>query len=190
MRRVFGGVGARDPDVGPTAKVDPAHLADVERGDVVDVAVHDPLEPVAHAEHIDRLQPGPDRGRPDHTIDPRRRAAADQDRQCPPLGHRRATRVTRTGRAACATPGRRSPRRRCRSTTPRPCPGAPPARSTLASWSRPRATRVSLPGSPGHASPDPPGPPRTTAPPPGVAAPARPGRTPACPLARPAFSGH
>ncbi len=129
-RRVLGGVGARDPDVRPAAKVDPAHLADVEGGHVIDVALHDPLEAVAHPEHIDSLQPCPDGGRADDAVDPRCRPAAHQDRQCPPLGHRRVPPVTRTGRAACATRGPGPPLPRSRSTTRRPCRGAPPARST------------------------------------------------------------
>src|SRR5437764_472092 len=57
--------------------------------DVVDVALHDPLEPVAHAEHVDGLEPCPDSGRPDDAVDARRRPATDQDRQCSTLGHRR-----------------------------------------------------------------------------------------------------
>src|SRR2546425_7095298 len=42
-------VGARDADVGSAAKVDAAHLADVERGHVVDVALRS-------EEHTSELQ--------------------------------------------------------------------------------------------------------------------------------------
>src|SRR5207247_8894444 len=88
MHRILRGIGARDADVGAAAEVNPAHLADVERGHMVDVTLHDPLEPVADAEHVDRFQPCPDRGGTDDTVDPRRRPAPDQDRQSLPLGHR------------------------------------------------------------------------------------------------------
>src|SRR2546422_107567 len=77
-----------DADVETAAKVDAAHLADVERGHVLDVALHDPLEPVAHPENVDGLEPRPDGGRPDDAVDSRRRPAADQDRQRSALGHR------------------------------------------------------------------------------------------------------
>src|SRR5207253_11235469 len=88
MTRILGGVRTRDADVGPAAKVDPAHFADVERRHVVDVALHDPLEPVPHPEHIHGLEPRPDRGGPDDAVDPRRGPAPDQDRQRLPLRHR------------------------------------------------------------------------------------------------------
>src|SRR6266513_1395249 len=113
MRRVLGGVGARDPDVGPAAKMDPAHLADVERGHVVDVALHDPLEPVAHPEHVDRLQPCSDDGRTNNTVDARRWPAPHQDGERFPLGHRLATGLLRTPRAACATPAPLPAPQRC-----------------------------------------------------------------------------
>ena len=39
--------------------------------DVIDVALHDPLEAVANAEHVDPVEPGPNRRRPDHAVDAR-----------------------------------------------------------------------------------------------------------------------
>ena len=53
----------------------------VERHHVVDVALHDPLEAVADAEHLDALEDGADGGRADDAVDAGRRAAADEDRQ-------------------------------------------------------------------------------------------------------------
>ena len=38
------------------AEVDAAHAVDGEREDVVDVALHDPLEPVLDPEHLDALE--------------------------------------------------------------------------------------------------------------------------------------
>src|SRR5439155_24457753 len=88
MHRVLRGVGARDADVGAAAKVDPAHLADVERGHVLDVALHDPLEPVAHPEHVDGLEPCPDGGGTDDAVDSGRGPTAHQEREGSTLSHR------------------------------------------------------------------------------------------------------
>ena len=51
--RVLGRVGARDAEVRAAAEVDAADVVDVERRHVVDVALHEPLEAVADAEHLD-----------------------------------------------------------------------------------------------------------------------------------------
>ena len=74
-------VGARDPDVRSAAKVNAAHRLDRQRDDVIDVASHDPLEPVANAEHVDPFEPGPNGRRPDHAVDAGRRSAADENGQ-------------------------------------------------------------------------------------------------------------
>ena len=54
--RVGGRVGARDADVRAAAEVDAADGVDRERRDVLDVALHDPLEAVADAEHLDAFE--------------------------------------------------------------------------------------------------------------------------------------
>ena len=80
MLRVLGGVGARDADVRAAAEVDAADAFDRERDDVLDVALHDPLEAVADADDLDAFEPRADRRRADHAVDARGRPAADENR--------------------------------------------------------------------------------------------------------------
>ena len=54
--RVLRRVGARDAEVRAAAEVDAADRVDGERHDVIDVALHDPLEAVANAEHLDAFE--------------------------------------------------------------------------------------------------------------------------------------
>ena len=63
QRRALRRVGAGDADVRTAAKVNAADPFDRERGDVLDVPLHDPFESVAQADDLDSLQPGPDRRR-------------------------------------------------------------------------------------------------------------------------------
>jgi hypothetical protein len=79
--RVGVGIGARDADVRSAAEVDPAHCFDRERHDVIDVALHDPLEAVADAEDVDALEPGPNRRRADDAVDAWGRPAPDENGQ-------------------------------------------------------------------------------------------------------------
>ena len=79
--RVGRRIGARDADVRAAAEVNAADRFDGERHDVIDVALHDPLEPVADAEDVDAFEPGADGGRADDAVDAGRRAAADENRQ-------------------------------------------------------------------------------------------------------------
>ena len=58
VARIGGRVGARDADVRPAAEVDAADGVDGQRHDVVDVALHDPLEAVADARRRRRLRAG------------------------------------------------------------------------------------------------------------------------------------
>ena len=81
-------VGARDADVRAAAEVDAADVVDRERRHVVDVALHDPLEAVADAEHVDAFELRADRRRPDDAVDAGRGTAADEDRQLLLLSHR------------------------------------------------------------------------------------------------------
>ena len=59
--------------------MDAADGVDRERDDVVDVALHEPLEAVADADDVDAFEPGADRRRADDAVDAGRRAAADED---------------------------------------------------------------------------------------------------------------
>ncbi len=52
---------------------------DGERRDVVDVALHDPLEAVADADDVDAFELGADGGRADDAVDAGGRTAADED---------------------------------------------------------------------------------------------------------------
>ena len=61
------------------AKVDPADGLDRERGNVLDVPLHQPLEPVADADDVEAFEPGADGRRGDDTIDPGGRSTADED---------------------------------------------------------------------------------------------------------------
>jgi hypothetical protein len=54
-------------------------LVDGQRGDVIDVALHDPLEPVADADDVDAFDPGADGGRADDAVDAGRGTAPDED---------------------------------------------------------------------------------------------------------------
>ena len=69
------------------AEVDAAHLVDRQRAHVVDVALHDPLEAVADAEHLDPLEQAADRGRADDAVDAGGGPAPDQDRQSLLMAH-------------------------------------------------------------------------------------------------------
>ena len=70
---------ARDAEVRAAAEMDPADGVDGQRHDVVDVALHDPLEAVADADDVDALEPGADGRRADDAVDAGGRAAADQN---------------------------------------------------------------------------------------------------------------
>jgi hypothetical protein len=59
--------------------VDAAHLADGQRADVVDVALHDPVEAVVDADDVEAGQDGADRRRADDRVDARRGAAAHEN---------------------------------------------------------------------------------------------------------------
>ena len=67
--RVGRRVGARDADVRAAAEVDAADGLDGQRRDVVDVALHDPLEAVADADDVDAFELGADRRRADDAVD-------------------------------------------------------------------------------------------------------------------------
>ena len=79
--RIRGGIGARDAEVRAAAEVNAADGLDRQRDDVIDVALHDPLEPVADADDVDALEPGADRRRADDAVDAGRRSAADENGQ-------------------------------------------------------------------------------------------------------------
>jgi hypothetical protein len=74
---VHGRVGTGDADVRAAPEVDAADGLDGERGHVVDVAVHDPLEAVADPDDFHVLQARPDGGRADHAVDAGSRSAPD-----------------------------------------------------------------------------------------------------------------
>jgi hypothetical protein len=80
-------VRARDADEGPAAEVNPAHLVDAERHDVLGVATHDPLEPFANAEDVDVCELAADGGRADDAIDAWGGASADENGQSFRFGH-------------------------------------------------------------------------------------------------------
>src|SRR5207302_1835861 len=66
---VGGGVGAGDPDLRTAAEVDPAHVLDGQGGDVLDVALHDPLEAVADAQDGHAVERATDGGGADDAVD-------------------------------------------------------------------------------------------------------------------------
>ena len=116
------GLAREVPSMRPAAKMDAAHVVDVERcGTSARVALHQPLEAILDAEHVDATQDGANRGRADHAVDARRRAAGDPWRWCSAT-----TRCFRS--AACTTPRwrkDRAPHRRrhadrARRARPRP----------------------------------------------------------------------
>ena len=77
--RVGGGVRARDAEVRPAAEMDAADRVDGQRHHVIDITAHDPLEPIADAEHLDIFDPRADRRRADDAVDAGGRAAPDED---------------------------------------------------------------------------------------------------------------
>ena len=72
---------SRDADMRPALKMDTAQTFDRQRDDVADVALHDPFEAVAQAEHFDAVEPRADRGRGDDAVQTRRRSAAAENCQ-------------------------------------------------------------------------------------------------------------
>jgi hypothetical protein len=82
----------------------------VRGGDVVHVALHQPLEAVADAEHLDALEHSADGGGADHAVDAGGGAAAHQDGHLLRVMHgstfrspyRAVVRVTRSGPAGLA----------------------------------------------------------------------------------------
>ena len=54
---------------------------------MVDIALHDPLEPVPNADHLDAFEFTPDGGGADDGIDPRRRSASDEQGHFLMLSH-------------------------------------------------------------------------------------------------------
>ena len=85
--RIGGRVGARDADVRAAAEVDAADRLDRERHDVVDVALHDPLEAVAQAEDLEALELGADGGGADDAVDAGGGAAADENGELSVMFH-------------------------------------------------------------------------------------------------------
>src|SRR5262249_37852360 len=85
--RVGGGVRARDPDLRAAAEVDAADVVDGQRGDMVDVALHDPLEAVADAEDGDSLERAADGRGPDDAVDSRCGPAPYEDGERAVLAH-------------------------------------------------------------------------------------------------------
>ena len=81
QRRAGRRVGARDAEVRPAAEMDPADGVDRQRGDVVDVPLHEPLEAVADADDVEPFEAGADGGRGDDAVDAGGGAAADEDRK-------------------------------------------------------------------------------------------------------------
>src|SRR5260221_559573 len=67
--------------------MDAAHLVNRQRHDVVHVAAHDPLEPVADPQHLDALQLAADRGGADDAVDAWGGSAADEDGELLGLTH-------------------------------------------------------------------------------------------------------
>ena len=93
---IAGRIGARDPEVRAAAEVDAAHVVDGERRHVLDVALHDPVEAVADAEHPDAFERAPDGGGADDAVDAGGGAAADEDREVRASTH--AASMASTGR--------------------------------------------------------------------------------------------
>ena len=79
QRRIVAGIGARDADPGTAAEVDPADGLDGQRGDTADVALHDPLEAVADAEHLGACQAGANGGGTNDGVDAGRGTATNED---------------------------------------------------------------------------------------------------------------
>src|SRR4030095_1835743 len=79
VSRIPGRIRARDPDVRAAAKVDAADRVDREGRDVFDVTVHQPLESVAHADHVHAVERGADGRRANHAVDAGCGSAADKD---------------------------------------------------------------------------------------------------------------
>ena len=75
----LGRVGARGAEDGAAAEVDGLDVVDGQLAIVVGVALDQPLEAVAEADHLDALLDGLDGHRADDAVDPRRRTAADQE---------------------------------------------------------------------------------------------------------------
>src|SRR5215208_3827395 len=67
--------------------MDAADAFDRQRRDVIDVALHNPLESIAHAKDIYAFQAGTDGRRADDAVQPWRRAAAAQDGELVVLVH-------------------------------------------------------------------------------------------------------
>ena len=76
---VGGRVGARDPQRGAAAEMDPADGVDGQRRDVIDVPLHEPFEAVADADDVEPFEPGADGGGGDDAVDAGGRPAADED---------------------------------------------------------------------------------------------------------------
>ena len=60
-------------------EVDPADVLDGQWGDVLDVALHQPLEAVAAADDLESFETRADRGRADDAVDAWRGSAADEN---------------------------------------------------------------------------------------------------------------
>src|SRR5437899_9591176 len=67
--------------------MDAAHVVDRERTHVLDVTLHEVLEAVAHAEHVDAVEVATDRRRADDAVDAGCGAAADQDGEVLAVAH-------------------------------------------------------------------------------------------------------
>ncbi len=111
-----GRVLARGAEHGAAEEVHPRDVGDGERPELREVAAHEVLEAVPDAHDLEALVDGFDRGRGDDGVDPRSRAAADQDAEA--SGGRHALMLRAPGPLA-SRPG--WPRR---DGSPRPDPTA------------------------------------------------------------------
>ena len=74
-------VGARDADVRAATEVDAGDRINGQRAGVIDVALHEPLEAILDAEHVDALEQCADGGGGDDAVDAGRRPSAHEDRE-------------------------------------------------------------------------------------------------------------
>ena len=91
-------------DVRAVAEVDAAHVVDRQRTHVFAVALHDPLEAVAHPEDVDAVEIAANRRGADDAVDAGRRTAADQDREVVMMFHQSMMAGTRASRNAKKCP--------------------------------------------------------------------------------------
>jgi len=103
VARVPRRVGAGRLQDGAPVEMDSRNVGGSQLHRVRGVALHQPLEPLVHADHAMAALLCADRRRPDHPVDARRRPAADEDSECRhAVPHLRGARLAHRFRASGA----------------------------------------------------------------------------------------